>query len=108
MAVPAPIDFVFDDDHTGLGDQRDHILDFSHAQGDKIDVSWMDADRSDLADQDFVWRGTGAFTDVGQLRYAVSGDNLIVQGNNEGDLHADFAIVLSHVDVGLVASDFIF
>ena len=62
--------------------------------------------RGTEADDAFVWRGANAFTGLGQLRYQVSGSDVIVYGNNTGGLAADFAIVVADT-ASLVQSDFI-
>ena len=86
------------------GAPRDVIMDFSRAQGDKIDVSGIDA-RLDLAgNQAFTFIGTAAFTGIdGQLR---QGGN-VIQGDVNGDQVADFEIVWNFAGANLIASDFI-
>jgi Ca2+-binding RTX toxin-like protein len=83
---------------------RDVIMDFSRGQGDKIDLSNIDA-RVDLAgDQAFTFIGTAAFTGIdGQLRQGGS----VIQGDVNGDTVADFEIVWNFAGSPLIASDFI-
>ncbi len=73
-----------------VGGNRDSIH-FNRAQGDKIDLSTIDADTDGTAGNrlsSFI--GTAAFSGVdGQLR--ASGD--IIQGDVNGDEVADFEIV---------------
>jgi len=78
----------------------DTITDFSHTQGDQIDVG-------SLYSGTFAFKGTAAFTGAaGQLHYAVSGGNAVVSGDTNGDKVADFTINLTGV-TGLVATDFV-
>ncbi len=85
------------------GVNRDVILDFIRAQGDKIDLSTIDADTDGTAgNQAFAFIGTGAFTGVdGQLRCSAG----IVQGDVNGDRVADFEIKVNLAT--LLATDFI-
>ena len=94
--------FVYKPGEIAAGDA---VADFSHAQGDKIDVSAIDAIDGG-ADNAFTFIGTAAFTAAGQLHYAVSGGNAILEGNTDGLGGANFSIVLDGVG-SLVASDFI-
>ena len=83
--------FFFNDDETGLGAAgRDRVAGFSRAQGDKLDVLLIDADLGHAGDQAFVFRGTAAFTGIGQVRVVASGADRILQFNNEGDLQRRF------------------
>lgn len=70
----------------------DRIGDFSIGQGDRIDLSAMDAITGG-ADDSFSFIGSTAFTGVaGQLRAVVSGSSTIVSGDVNGDGVADFLI----------------
>ena len=100
--------FIFDDGETGgqSRDTADYIGDFSHSEGDKIDLRLMDAVAGGTDDA-FTFIGTAAFSGVaGQLRYLFSGGDTFVQGDTNGDGKADFLIFLegSH---SLVAGDFL-
>ena len=72
----------------------DTILDFSGTQGDRIDLSAIDAIKSTSTVNDaFTWIGSGAFTKVaGQLRYVVTNGVGLVSGDIDGNGVADFAI----------------
>ncbi|WP_421847486.1 M10 family metallopeptidase [Novosphingobium sp.] len=72
----------------------DVILDFSSAQGDRIDLSGIDANKLTAAVNDpFIWIGKSAFTKVpGQLRYEVTNGVGLVSGDIDGNGTADFAI----------------
>ncbi|MFE0756473.1 beta strand repeat-containing protein [Inquilinus sp. NPDC058860] len=74
---------------------RDLIMDFSHAQADRIDLSAIDASGPATGNQAFTFIGTGAYThQAGQLRYAVSGDKTVIGGDVNGDGVSDFQIEL--------------
>ena len=99
---------MFDDGHTGLGvAARDSVFEFQRAQGDKLNVDPIDANLNAAGDQDFVFRGTGAFTGTGQIRVVSSGADRILQFNNDSDLQADFEISLHGVNTNILGSDFI-
>jgi hypothetical protein len=80
---------------------------FSHAQGDRIDLSAIDANTTVVGDQAFSFIGTGPFThQAGDLRLIVQGGNGIVAGDVDGNGAADFHIFLSAV-TSLAAGDFL-
>ena len=85
------------------GANRDVVLDFVRAQGDKIDLSTIDADTDGTAgNQAFAFIGVGAFAGVdGQLRCSAG----IVQGDVNGDRVADFEIKVNVAT--LIAQDFV-
>jgi serralysin len=85
----------------------DVITDFRHSEGDQIVLSPIDANSLTTADDPFVFIGTAAFHKVaGELRYAITGGNTLVQGDVDGDGVADFALLLQG-SVTLVKGDFI-
>ena len=99
--------FVFKslgDSTTALA-QRDTITDFTSAQGDKIDLAAIDAEAGLAGNQAFHFITTGFTGDKGELRAKVSGSNLIVMGDTNGDGAADFAILLLGV-ASVTAADF--
>jgi Ca2+-binding RTX toxin-like protein len=99
--------FVFAAGDTGLGGSGDRINDFSHAQGDKIDLSAIDANTAVAGDQAFTFIGAGAFTGVAGQLQAVSGGGLTaVNGDVNGDGVVDFTVVLTGA-VALTAGDFV-
>ncbi len=84
----------------------DRIRDFSSAQGDRIDLSLIDAIAGG-ADDGFSFIGSDAFTNVaGQLRAVVSGGQTLVSGDTNGDGVADFLIRIDNVHA-LAAGDFV-
>jgi Ca2+-binding RTX toxin-like protein len=98
--------FVFAaiEESTVLAKGRDYIRDFSHAEGDRIDLSAIDAvaGGADTAFS-FVGRFSGQ---AGQLRVEVKDGFSLVLGDLDGDRAADFAIQVTS-DVALTASDFV-
>ncbi|MGH6613139.1 calcium-binding protein [Sphingomonas sp.] len=83
----------------------DLITDFSHAAGDRIRLSDIDAVAGGF-DNAFSFIGTGSFTGVaGQLRYEIAGGVTTVYGDTNGDGIADMAIGFSSA-VSLVSGDF--
>ncbi|MGI9216741.1 MAG: beta strand repeat-containing protein [Hydrogenophaga sp.] len=89
--------------HSGGGaTQRDTITDFVSADGDKIDLSAIDANASLAGVQNFTFIGSAAFTAAGQLRFAGG----VLYGSNDADATAEFSIALTGV-TSLVATDLI-
>lgn len=99
--------FVFStraDSRPGLSDL---IVDFAHAQGDRLDFRDIDARRATGADDAFRFVGAAAFSGMaGELRTQVHGDDLAVLGDTDGDRQADFVVRLADVS-RLVGSDFL-
>lgn len=88
-----------------LSGSRDTIADFSRAEGDRIDLSAIDANGSDA--------GSGTFKLVsafdgshGALVVAAQGTQWLVQGDIDGNRVADFAILVTSTSA-LVAADFV-
>jgi Ca2+-binding RTX toxin-like protein len=77
---------------------RDFIDDFSHSQGDRIDLQGVG---------DLFFKGKGAFSGAeGELRYTASSDNTLLSIDLDGDRKTDVQIMLGG-KIALVASDFI-
>lgn len=100
--------FVFRQERDSKVGGSDRITDFSHAQGDLIDLSKIDANTGLAKDQDFHLGGA-VFTHVaGELIQTIDdGGNTLLQGDTNGDGIADFALQIAGGPT-LVASDFIF
>lgn len=94
---------------SGPGNARDRINDFSHVQGDRIDVSGIDANTAAAKNQAFTFIGRQAFHGKsGELHYAVSGDHAVISGDVNGDKVADFQIVVNYDAAHpFVAADFV-
>ncbi|WP_438749220.1 calcium-binding protein [Pararhizobium sp. O133] len=74
---------------------RDTIFDFSGAGGDKIDLSYMDANSKTKANDAFTFIGTAAFHGkAGELRYEKKASDTYIYGDVNGDKKADFTIHL--------------
>lgn len=98
--------FFIDGSYGSSAKAPDRILDFSHAQGDRIVTS----DGNDDVDgfQAFRFIGRSEFTGVGQLRWYQQDGDTIVEGNTSADTAgAELRLVLDPL-VNLQASDFIF
>jgi len=90
-----------------VGANADVIADFSHAQGDRIDLAAIDARFTVAGNQAFSFIGTAAFTGVaGQLHYWRDAGRTIVSGDVNGNGTADFNIALTGT-IALVAGDFV-
>lgn len=79
---------------------RDTILDFDRAEGDKIDLSLIDARVGDgKPDGDFKFIKKADFHDrKGELRYKVLKDgDALLQGDTDGNGKADFALVVADI-----------
>jgi Ca2+-binding RTX toxin-like protein len=84
---------------------RDVVKDFSHAEGDKIDLSAIDANANASGDQAFAFH-SGAFTAAGQVHMSYANGNSYVEANTSGNGGVDIQIELTGNHV-LTASDFI-
>jgi Ca2+-binding RTX toxin-like protein len=94
--------FVFETLDDSSNAAPDQIHDFSTAQGDRIDLSLIDADTGTAGNQAFTYIGTGDFTGVaGQLNF----QNGLIQGDVTGDGGADFRIEVNGTT--FAAGDFI-
>jgi Ca2+-binding RTX toxin-like protein len=88
----------------GVGGQ-DHILDFSRAQGDKIEVSAIDAIASTPAVNEAFVFDTDDVVVVGELDVILQGGQLFIGGETDGDPEYEFLIRIDG-DTPL-ASDFV-
>ncbi len=79
------------------------ITDFSHSQGDKIDLHLIDASTKVAGDQAFTFIGGANFTGVaGQLHFQGG----ILSGDVNGDGRADFEVQVKGA-ASLVIGDFV-
>ncbi|WP_108662878.1 family 16 glycosylhydrolase [Acuticoccus kandeliae] len=85
------------------GPLRDKITDLRPQEGDKIDLSGIDANTNVAGDQEFYFLRQAAFGsrdgigDAGELRYEVVGNSILLQGDVDGDGVADFEVLLSNL-----------
>lgn len=85
----------------------DRITDFSHAEGDRIDVRLVDANLLLAGDQAFTFIGKAAFTgSAGELRVKAGADGTWLVGDVNGDGIGDGYIRLAP-GLALVAADFL-
>jgi Ca2+-binding RTX toxin-like protein len=87
--------------------QRDHVMDFNRAEGDRFDFNLMDANANLSGNQNFVF-ANGASTQAGTLWVEGSGTDWTVFVNVDGGA-ADMAIdvTLAGGATNLLASDFV-
>jgi hypothetical protein len=86
----------------------DTIVDFQN--GDRIDLSAIDANSGAGGNQQFTFIGSGAFSGAGQVRaeYDAGTKQWTVSGDVDGDGEADFEILVARVDSSpIVMTDFI-
>jgi serralysin len=90
------------------GANIDTIMDFQSLEGDRIDLSAIDANSRVAGDQAFTWIGESAFHKIaGELRQGIGADgNVHVYGDTSGDGKADFELILRDT-THLAGSDFI-
>jgi Ca2+-binding RTX toxin-like protein len=99
--------FVAPNESGAPGQVRDRIADFVRAEGDRIDLSFIDADLTTPDNQPFSFIGATNFTEAGQLRAVTAGGNVVVSANLDGvPGTAEFSIVLTGT-VAPIAADFI-
>lgn len=87
----------------------DTIRDFSAGEGDRIDLSLIDANSVLAGNNEFVW--SSVFTgSAGQLTIGATTGGYLVQGDVNGDAIADLAFeVRPHSEmIPLVAAGFLF
>jgi serralysin len=96
--------FTFDaPTDAGKGVKADEIRDFSHAEGDRINLSGIDANGATTGNQAFTFIGATGFSGTaGELRYAGG----LVAGDVDGDGLADLELVMVGAP-SLVAADFL-
>lgn len=100
--------FVFGDgDTSATRSLADQIEDFTSSQGDRIDLSAMDANTLVGGNQAFAFIGNAAFGNVaGQLHYVQAANYTYLEGDTNGDGVADFSIRLFGT-LSLAASDLV-
>jgi Ca2+-binding RTX toxin-like protein len=100
--------FVFSSPaHSVVGSNADRITDFSHAQGDRIDLSGIDSNTNVVGDQAFTFIGNALYSGTaGELRFASSGGVTTIAGDRNGDGTSDFHVTLTG-NLTLLAGDFV-
>ena len=77
------------------------------AEGDRIDVSEIDAIAGTTDNDAFTFIGTAGFSAAGQLRYQASGAVTLIEGDVNGDGTADFRIQVNIANYSFTAFDFV-
>lgn len=99
--------FVFVSLSDSTRQARDYIDDFTRADGDRIDLSALDADSGQRGAQDFSYIGKQDFSgDAGELRWVRTAHATYVQADVDGDGAADLVIVIGK-SIDLSQTDFI-
>lgn len=84
------------DSVSDIGFGVETIVDFSSAQGDRIDLRGIDANLSVGGDQAFTFIGEALFHKVaGELRATALGAGYVIQGDVNGDGKADFSLLIN-------------
>ena len=92
---------------SAVGANRDHIVDLFRSEGDRIDLSAIDARTGQSGNQAFTFIGASAFSASGQVRVVDQANGAkLVQISNDGDLQADMEIMIG-VAPQLGAQDFV-
>ena len=86
---------------------RDTVVDFSSAEGDKIDVSTIDANTTLAGNQAFSFIGAAAFSHTaGELRAEVINGDTLVSADVNGDGVAEFGVLVKGV-TSMAVGDFV-
>jgi Ca2+-binding RTX toxin-like protein len=89
----------------GKGTARDAILDFTHSEGDKIDLSGIDTNSSKAGNQAFTYLDSKAFDGKAGEIHFIKG---VLSGDTNGDKVADFEMSIMLVGgTTLVSQDFV-
>jgi Ca2+-binding RTX toxin-like protein len=100
--------FIFTDKSDSVvGADRDRIVDFFRSEGDRIDLSGIDAKEGTSGNQAFSYTGSNAFSAKGQLHVVQSNGSWLVEGNTDSDLQAEFQIQVSFLGNGPGAQNFV-
>ncbi len=94
-------------DSTVKAGGQDIVVDFSHAQGDRIDLSTLDADTHDAGHSVFRLVSGGFTGHAGELIQSAEGGGYLLRGDVDGDGDTDFALFVQAA-AALTAADFIF
>lgn len=100
--------FVTAADSRAAPGERDTIRDFVAGDGDRLDLSAIDASVRAAGNQVFRLGGDHFTGRAGELIQTVGAQGLLVQGDQGGDGRAEFAVLLAGVNHGLSADAFLF
>jgi len=94
-------------DSTVASSGRDAIFDFDRLEGDKIDLSVIDASTKLSGNQAFKFLGSAAYTKTaGELRTVIKNGDTFIYGDVNGDGATDFSIMLD-TSARIYSTDFI-
>lgn len=99
--------FVFASRYDSNGKAPDFIGDFSHAQGDRIDLRAIDANEQLDGDQAFQFIGNQEFTALGQVRAYQDDGHTVLEINTTDMFQGADMIVVIDPSVTLQARDFL-
>jgi Ca2+-binding RTX toxin-like protein len=100
--------FLLPSDSPAVPAIEDRILDFNRQQGDRIDVSVIDADTTAFGNQAFAWVGANPAPAKGQLSFTVIGGQTFVQGNVDNDAALEIQFKVNGPGVPpMLAGDFV-
>ena len=85
---------------------HDLIFDFSPAEGDRIDLRKLDGDPDRAGNQRLDFIGDDPFTEAGQVRAVIAGEQTLVEINLDHDRRAELVIDLAGL-IQLHTSDFL-
>lgn len=93
---------------SAVGGNRDRVVDFFRTEGDRIDLSAIDAKTGQSGNQAFTFIGGNAFTGAGQVRVVDQGtDGWLVQVSTDGDKQPEMELQVGFAASPLAAQDFI-
>jgi Ca2+-binding RTX toxin-like protein len=93
---------------SAVGNARDFIRDFNTQEGDRINLTGIDAKASTTGDDAFTFIGEAAFTGEGQIRTIQSGSDTIIRLNMSSVGGADMDILVRNFTAATFgAEDFI-
>jgi Ca2+-binding RTX toxin-like protein len=85
---------------------RDTVVDFSHAQVDKFDLTGIDAKSDGTLNDAFSFITTGFTGHTGELRVTATTGGMLIEGDTNGDKTADLVIFVAGASA-IVAGDFL-
>lgn len=94
-------------DSAVFGPDRDKIMDFSHAEGDRIDLSAIDANLLLDGDQAFFLGGSKFTKVAGEIIQIAYQGGYEIRADMNGDGQADFGTWVANQAAPLVAGDFL-
>jgi Ca2+-binding RTX toxin-like protein len=99
--------FAYDGTHESRPAAADRILDFSHKQGDRVDLAAVDANDQVLGNQAFTFIGQNPFTGAGQVRFfQQDGDTVVEANTSDATVGAELRIEVDPL-VAFQATDFV-